>query len=233
MITIRKAEERGHFNHGWLDTYHTFSFASYHDPEHMGFRSLRVINDDTVAGEEGFGTHGHSDMEIITYVLDGELAHKDSIGEGGILYPGDVQHMTAGSGVRHSEFNNSKSATRFIQIWIIPAQRGLKPSYEQTYYPEEGRTNKLRLVAAGDPTDGALKVHQDIKLFASLLEKGKQVAYDLDENRYGWLQIAKGSVTLNGKALKTGDGTAISKETRLEISGTSDEQAEFLLFDLA
>ena len=233
MITIRKAEERGHFNHGWLDTYHTFSFASYYDPEQMGFRSLRVINDDTVAGEMGFGTHGHADMEIITYVLDGELAHKDSIGEGGVLIPGDVQHMTAGTGVRHSEFNNSKSASRFLQIWIVPEKRGLKPSYEQWYYGEDERTNALRLIAAGDPKDGALKVHQDIKLFASLLEKGKQVTYDLDQNRYGWIQIANGSVKLNGQELQKGDGAAISKESKLEITGTSDDRAEFLLFDLA
>jgi quercetin 2,3-dioxygenase len=233
MITIRKAEERGHFDHGWLDTYHTFSFGSYHDPEQMGFRSLRVINDDIIAGSMGFGTHGHADMEIITYVLDGELAHKDSTGGGGVLYPGDVQHMTAGSGVRHSEFNNTKSPARIIQVWVLPEKRGLTPSYEQTYFTEEERTNGLRLVAAGDPKDGSLKVRQDIKLFASLLEKGKEVKYDLDQNRYGWIQIAKGSVTLNGKALKAGDGAAISNESNLEITGSSDERAEFLLFDLA
>ena len=233
MITIRRAEERGHFDHGWLNTYHTFSFASYRDPEQMGFRSLRVINDDTVAGEQGFGTHGHADMEIITYVLDGELAHKDSIGDGGVLIPGDVQHMTAGTGVRHSEFNNSKSPSRFIQIWILPEKRGLAPSYEQTYYAEEERTNHLRLIAARDPKDGALKVHQDIKLFASLLETDNSVAYELDQRRYGWIQVANGSITVNGQDLKAGDGAAISDESRLEIKGTSDERAEFLLFDLA
>jgi redox-sensitive bicupin YhaK (pirin superfamily) len=233
MITIRKAEERGHFDHGWLDTYHTFSFGSYNEPEQMGFRSLRVINDDIIAGSMGFGTHGHADMEIITYVLDGELAHKDSTGGGGVLYPGDVQHMTAGSGVRHSEFNNTKSPARILQVWILPEKRGLTPSYEQTYFTEEERTNGLRLVAAGEPKDGSLKVRQDIRLFASLLEKGKQVTYDLDQNRYGWIQVAKGSVTLNAKALKAGDGAAISEESELEITGTSDERAEFLLFDLA
>ena len=233
MITIRKGEERGHFDHGWLDTYHTFSFGSYHEPEQMGFRSLRVINDDIIAGSMGFGTHGHADMEIITYVLDGELAHKDSTGGGGVLYPGDVQHMTAGSGVRHSEFNNTKSPARILQVWILPEKRGLTPSYEQTYFTEEERTNGLRLVAAGDPKDGSLKVRQDVKLFASLLEKGKQVTYHLDQNRYGWIQVAKGSVTLNGKTLKAGDGAAISEESKLEITGTSDERAEFLLFDLA
>jgi redox-sensitive bicupin YhaK (pirin superfamily) len=233
MITIRKAEERGHFDHGWLNTYHTFSFASYYDPEHMGFRSLRVINDDTVAGEQGFGKHGHADMEIITYVLDGELAHKDSIGDGGVLFPGDVQHMTAGTGVRHSEFNNSRSPSRFIQIWIIPEKQGLKPSYEQTYYPEEERTNNLRLIAAREPQDGALKVHQDVKLYASLLESGKSVAYDLDQKRFSWIQVANGSITVNGKELKKGDGAAISAESNLEIRGTSNERAEFLLFDLA
>jgi quercetin 2,3-dioxygenase len=233
MITIRKAEERGHFDHGWLDTYHTFSFGSYHEPEQMGFRSLRVINDDIIAGSMGFGTHGHADMEIITYVLDGELAHKDSTGGGGVLIPGDVQHMTAGSGVRHSEFNNTKSPARILQVWILPEKRGLAPSYEQTYYTEEERTNSLRLVAAGDPKDGSLKVHQDIRLFASLLEKGKELTYDLDQNRYGWIQVAKGSVTLNGKVLKAGDGASISNESKLEIAGTSEDRAEFLLFDLA
>lgn len=233
MITIRKAEERGHFDHGWLDTFHTFSFGSYQEPEQMGFRSLRVINDDIIAGSMGFGTHGHADMEIITYVLDGELAHKDSTGGGGVLYPGDVQHMTAGSGVRHSEFNNTKSPARILQVWILPEKRGLTPSYEQKYFTEEERTNGLRLIAAGDPKDGSLKVRQDIKLLASLLEKGKDLTYDLDKKRYGWIQVAKGSVTLNGKALKAGDGAAISDESKLEITGTSDERAEFLLFDLA
>jgi quercetin 2,3-dioxygenase len=233
MITIRKAEDRGHFDHGWLNTYHTFSFASYHDPEQMGFRSLRVINDDTVAGKQGFGTHGHADMEIISYVLDGELAHKDSIGKRGVLIPGDVQHMSAGSGVRHSEFNDSKSPTRFIQIWIIPEKPGIKPGYEQTYFPEEERTNNLRLLAARDPQNGALKINQDVSLYASLLESAKSVTYDLDQNRYGWIQVAKGSITVNGKELKAGDGAAIEKESKLEIRGISAERAEFLLFDLA
>jgi len=233
MITIRKADQRGHFDHGWLNTYHTFSFASYHDPENMGFRSLRVINDDIIAAEQGFGTHGHADMEIITYVLDGELSHKDSTGGGGVLVPGDVQHMTAGSGVRHSEFNDSKSASRLIQIWILPEKRGLQPSYEQTYFPEEERLNRLRLVAAGDPTDGALKVHQDVRLFATLLDPGKSVAYDLDKDRYGWIQVAKGSLKLNGQELRIGDGAAIARETKLEISASGGERAEFLLFDLA
>lgn len=233
MITIRKAGERGHFDHGWLNTYHTFSFGGYYDPESMGFRSLRVINDDIIAGQTGFGTHGHSDMEIITYVLDGELTHKDSTGGGGVLIPGDVQHMTAGSGVRHSEFNDAKAPARILQVWILPEKRGLEPTYEQTYYPEEERTNHLRLVAAGDPKDGALRVHQDIKLFATLLEKGKSVSYDLDSKRYGWIQVAKGSVTVNGQTLVAGDGAAISDETKIEIVGASDDAAEFLLFDLA
>ena len=233
MITVRKAEERGHFDHGWLNTYHTFSFASYYDPAHMGFRSLRVINDDVIAGEMGFGTHGHADMEIITYVLDGELSHKDSTGAGGVLSPGDVQHMTAGSGVRHSEFNNSKSPARILQIWILPEKRGLTPQYEQKYYAEEERANQLRLLAAADPKDGALKVHQDVKLFATLLDPGKSLSYDIDEKRYGWIQIAKGSVTLNGQALNAGDGAAITAESKLDIHSTGEERAEFLLFDLA
>lgn len=233
MITIRRAQERGHFDHGWLDTYHTFSFADYFDPEFMGFRSLRVINDDTVAGQQGFGTHGHADMEIISYVVSGELTHKDSTGAGGVLYPGDVQHMTAGTGVRHSEFNDSNSPTRFLQIWILPEKRGLTPSYEQTYFKEEERTNALRLIAAKDQQDGALKINQDVKLYASLLEPGKSVSFDVAKGRYGWIQVANGSLTVNGKELKKGDGAAIAEESKIEIISTGDATAEFLLFDLA
>jgi quercetin 2,3-dioxygenase len=233
MITIRRAQERGHFDHGWLDTYHTFSFADYFDPAFMGFRSLRVINDDTVAGQQGFGTHGHADMEIISYVVSGELTHKDSTGAGGVLYPGDVQHMTAGTGVRHSEFNDSNSPTRFLQIWILPEKRGLTPSYEQTYFKEEERTNALRLIATKDQQDGALKINQDVKLYASLLEPGKSVSFDVAKGRYGWIQVANGSLTVNGKELKKGDGAAITEESKLEITSTGDATAEFLLFDLA
>ena len=233
MITIRRAQERGHFDHGWLDTYHTFSFADYYDPEFMGFRSLRVINDDTVAGQQGVGIHGHADMEIISYVVSGELTHKDSTGAGGVLYPGDVQHMTAGTGVRHSEFNDSNSPTRFLQIWILPEKRGLTPSYEQTYFKEEERTNALRLIAAKDQQDGALKINQDVKLYASLLEPGKSVSVDVAKGRYGWIQVANGSLTVNGKELKKGDGAAIAEESELEITSAGDAAAEFLLFDLA
>jgi len=233
MITIRRAQERGHFDHGWLDTYHTFSFADYFDSKFMGFRSLRVINDDTVAGQQGFGTHGHADMEIISYVVSGELTHKDSTGGGGVLYPGDVQHITAGTGVRHSEFNDSNSPTRFLQIWILPEKRGLTPSYEQTYFKEEERTNALRLIAAKDQQDGALKINQDVKLYASLLEPGKSVSFDVAKGRYGWIQVANGSLTVNGKELKKGDGAAISEESKIEITSTDDATAEFLLFDLA
>ena len=233
MITIRRAQERGHFDHGWLDTYHTFSFADYFDPEFMGFRSLRVINDDTVAGQQGFGTHGHTDMEIISYVVSGELTHKDSTGAGGVLYPGDVQHMTAGTGVRHSELNKSKSPTRFLQIWILPEKRGLTPSYEQTYFKEEERTNALRLIAAKDQQDGALKINQEVRLYASLLEPGKSVSSDVAKGRYGWIQVVNGSVTVNGKELKKGDGAAIAEESKLEITSAGDATAEFLLFDLA
>ncbi len=231
MITIRPASERGHANYGWLDTHYSFSFANYYDPRYMGFRDLRVINDDVIAGENGFGTHGHADMEIITYMLDGELTHRDSSGGGGVLYPGDVQHMSAGSGVRHSEFNNSKSSTHLLQIWITPDKEGIKPSYEQTHFTEEQRANQLRLIAARDNADDALKINQDVKLFASILEAGKSVSYELDSKRHGWLQIAKGSVTLNGRELKQGDGAAISGETKLEIAAT--DKAELLLFDLA
>jgi quercetin 2,3-dioxygenase len=233
MITIRRAQDRGHFDHGWLDTYHTFSFADYFEPDFTGFRSLRVINDDTVAGRQGFGTHGHADMEIITYVIDGELTHKDSTGGGGILYPGDVQHMTAGTGVRHGEFNDSKSPTRFLQIWIVPEKRGLAPSYEQTYFKEEERTNALRLIAARDQRDGALKVNQDLKLYASLLEPGKSISFDIPKSRYAWVQVANGSLRVNGKELKKGDGAAIAEESKLDITSSGDTIAEFLLFDLA
>jgi quercetin 2,3-dioxygenase len=233
MITIRRAQERGHFDHGWLDTYHTFSFADYFDPEFMGFRSLRVINDDTVAGQKGFGTHGHADMEIISYVVSGELTHKDSTGAGGVLYTGDVQHMTAGTGVRHSEFNDSNSPTRFLQIWILPEKRGLTPSYEQTYFKEEERTNALRLIAAKDQQDGALKINQDVRLYTSLLEPGKSVSFDVAKGRYGWIQVANGSLTVNGKELRKGDGAAIAEESKIEITSTGDAIAEFLLFDLA
>lgn len=233
MITVRPSHDRGHFDHGWLNTYHTFSFASYYDPDYMGFRSLRVINDDVVKAGSGFGTHPHRDMEIITYMLDGELAHKDSTGAGGVLKPGDVQHMTAGTGVLHSEYNHSDADTRLLQIWLMPESSGLTPSYEQTSFPREEKHNALRLIAARESQDGALRIHQNVKLYASLLDEGKTVSYGFKPGRYGWLQVAKGFLTLNGAELRAGDGAAISGEDKIEITGASGEAAEFLLFDLA
>jgi len=233
MITQRPAQARGHFNHGWLDTWHTFSFADYHDPAHMGFQDLRVINDDRIAAGMGFGTHGHRDMEIITYVLEGELAHRDSTGGGSVLRPGDVQRMTAGTGVRHSEFNGSKEKpAHILQIWILPGEQGLAPSYEEKHYPEPERLNRLCLVASSGARDGSLEIHQDAAVYASLLEPGKKLEATLAPNRHGWLQVARGSVTLNGIALGEGDGAAISRESSLAIEGTGEARAEFLLFDL-
>jgi redox-sensitive bicupin YhaK (pirin superfamily) len=229
MITIRKAEERGHFDHGWLDTYHTFSFADYYDPEHMGFRALRVINDDRIAPGRGFGTHGHRDMEIITYVLDGSLEHRDSMGTGSIIHPGEVQRMSAGTGVMHSEKNASlEESLRLLQIWILPERRGITPGYEQKEFSKEERSGTLRLVAANDARDGAIKIHQDVQLYASLLNGGP-VTHEFAPGRYGWLQVAKGEAEINGQKLKEGDGAAISGEESVTISGSG---AEILLFDL-
>jgi len=229
MITIRKAEERGHFDHGWLDTYHTFSFADYYDPDFMGFRALRVINDDRIAAGRGFGTHGHRDMEIITYVLDGSLAHRDSMGTGSIIHPGEVQRMSAGTGVMHSEQNASlEEPLRLLQIWILPERRGITPGYEQKEFSAEERTGTLRVVAANDARDGAIKIHQDVQLYASLLNGGP-VTHEFASGRHGWLQVAKGNVEINGQKLKEGDGAAISDERSVTISGSG---AEILLFDL-
>jgi redox-sensitive bicupin YhaK (pirin superfamily) len=228
MITIRKAEERGHANHGWLDTYHTFSFADYYDPEHMGFRSLRVINDDVVKPGRGFGTHGHRDMEIITVVLDGELAHKDSMGTGSVIRPGEVQRMSAGTGVTHSEQNPSDDhELHLLQIWILPERGGMKPSYEQKHFPPEERKGQLRLVASPDGRDGSVTIHQDAALYVSTLD-GETVTHDFGPNRYGWLHVAKGTVTLNGETLQAGDGAAIEKEGTVTLGGNGD----LLLFDL-
>jgi hypothetical protein len=232
MITLRPAQERGHADHGWLDTHHTFSFSSYFDPRHMGFRHLRVINEDRVQGGEGFGTHPHRDMEIITYVLDGALEHRDSMGNGSVIRPGDVQRMSAGTGVTHSEFNHSSlEPVHFLQIWILPRQPGLTPSYEQRTFPIADRRGRLRLIAARDGRDGAVTVHQDVDLFASVLEPGEQVAHMLEPGRHAWLQVARGEVTLNGRPLNAGDGAAVSEEQRLDIDAR--QSAEVLLFDLA
>jgi redox-sensitive bicupin YhaK (pirin superfamily) len=233
MITLRPAAERGHANHGWLDTYHSFSFADYWDPKHMGYRSLRVINEDKVAPEMGFGTHPHRDMEIITYVLEGALAHKDSMGTGSVIRPGDVQRMSAGTGVLHSEFNHSPSKlVHLLQIWILPDRRGLQPSYEQKNFSSEEKLNRFRLIASPDGQDGSVTIHQDAKLLAAIAEQGKTVTYEPGKGRHAWIQVARGEITLNGKTLKAGDGAAVEGETSIEIRGNAPS-SEILLFDLA
>lgn len=231
MLTLRRSNERGHANHGWLDTHHTFSFANYYDPRHMGFRSLRVINDDHVAPGMGFGAHSHQDMEIITYVLAGALEHKDSLGTGAVITPGEAQRMSAGTGITHSEFNHSQTdPVHLLQIWILPDQQGLAPSYEQRNFPVSEKQGKLRLIAAKDGREGAVTIHQDVDLYASVLAAGDRVSHTLKPNRYAWLQVAQGTAVLNGQTLQAGDGVAVSGEA-LEVS--TDSAAEILLFDLA
>lgn len=231
MLKIRRAKERGHFDHGWLDTWHTFSFADYHDPNHHAFRVLRVINEDRVAPGMGFGTHGHRDMEIITYVLEGALEHKDSMGNGEVLRPGEFQRMSAGSGIQHSEFNPSASEpVHLYQIWLFPAEKGIKPSYEQKSFPLTGRQGQLRLVAAPDGAQGALQINQDARIFLSTLAAGESVSHALGAGRHAWLQVLRGSVTANGQSLQVSDGLAVSDETALKIS--ADFPAEIMLFDL-
>jgi redox-sensitive bicupin YhaK (pirin superfamily) len=232
MITIRKSADRGRADHGWLDSRHTFSFADYHDPEQMGFRTLRVINEDRVEAGQGFGTHPHRDMEIISYVLEGALEHKDSMGTASVIRPGEVQRMTAGTGVLHSEYNPSrKEPVHFLQIWILPEKRNLKPGYEQKAYPDAERKDRLRLVASRDGRDGSLTIHQDAELYTTLLSRGESVSHPLKAGRHAWVQVARGAATLNGKPLATGDGAAVSGEKALELNATAD--AEVLLFDLA
>jgi quercetin 2,3-dioxygenase len=231
MIVKRPAAERGHFDHGWLDTSHTFSFADYHDPARMGFRSLRVINEDRVAPGKGFGTHSHRDMEIITYVLEGALAHADSMGNRSTIVPGDVQRMSAGTGVTHSEFNGQRDRpVHFLQIWLLPDRRGLTPGYEQKAIPEAEERGVLRLVASRDGREGSVTIHQDADLYASRLLPGERVKHALAEGRHAWLQMVSGRVELNGTALGAGDGAAVSQETGLEVVAL--EPAHFLLFDL-
>ena len=231
MITVRKSEERGHFDLGWLDTYHSFSFDQYYDPAHMHWRSLRVINEDRVAAGQGFPTHSHRDMEIITYILEGALEHRDSMGNGSVIRPGDVQRMTAGTGVSHSEFNPSKSEpVHLLQIWILPNAQDLTPGFEEKNFPETERAGKLRLIASNDASDGSVELHQDARVYASILEAGQSVEHALADNRYAWLQIARGTVKLNELEMKQGDGAAISRET---LNIIADDRAELLLFDLA
>jgi redox-sensitive bicupin YhaK (pirin superfamily) len=233
MITIRKSDDRGRFDHGWLDTRHTLSFASYHDPEHMGFRALRVINEDRVIAGEGFGTHGHQDMEIISYVLSGALAHKDSTGGHGVLQPGEVQRMSAGTGVRHSEYNGSKDhLVHFLQIWIIPDRPGHAPSYEQKLFPDAEKTRRLRLIASPDGADGSTTIHQDVKVYATILGEGDRVRHPLAPGRYAWVQVARGDVDLNGQLLRAGDGAALSGEREVDLVGRG-HSSEVLVFDLA
>jgi quercetin 2,3-dioxygenase len=232
MIVKRPATQRGHFDHGWLDTSHTFSFAGYHDPAHMGFRSLRVINEDRVAGGRGFGAHSHSDMEIVTYVLEGALEHADSMGHRSVIVPGDVQRMSAGTGVTHSEFNpRPDEPVHFLQIWILPNQRGLAPGYEQRAFAEKEDRGVLRVIASRDGRDESVTIRQDVDLFASRLEPGERVAHALASGRHAWLQMVSGWVELNGTPLGAGDGAAVSRERALEMVAL--EPTHFLLFDLA
>ena len=228
MIELRHRNERGHFDHGWLDTYHTFSFDRYYDSQHMGFRTLLVINEDRVAPGQGFGTHPHRDMEIITYILEGALEHKDSMGTGSIIRPGEIQRMSAGTGVTHSEFNPSKNEpVHLLQIWIRPETKGITPSYEQKAFKRDEMRGQFHLIAAREPTDGAVKIHQDVRLFATTLDN-QTLEYKLSHGRYAWLQVARGSIALNGIELQAGDGAAVAETAMLNISG----KGEALLFDL-
>jgi redox-sensitive bicupin YhaK (pirin superfamily) len=230
-MTIRKAADRGHANHGWLDSHHTFSFADYYDPDHMGFRALRVINDDRVKGGQGFGAHPHRDMEIISYVLEGGLAHKDSTGTDGVIRPGDVQRMSAGTGVVHSEYNASKTDTvHFLQIWLLPEKRGIQPGYEQKTFGETDKRGKLRLVASRDASDGSLAIHTDARVYAGLFDKGESAKLELAPGRHAWLQVARGKVKVNGAELSDGDGVAVSDERTVSIEGVAD--GEVVAFDL-
>lgn len=232
MIAVRKAEDRGASRISWLDSHHTFSFSDYYDPRYMGFRSLRVINDDTVAPAGGFGTHGHRDMEIITYVLDGALAHSDSLGTGSVIRPGDVQKMSAGSGIRHSEFNHSQTdPVHFLQIWIVPDRGGVAPGYQQLSFPRESKLGKLLLVASNDKREDIIHIQQDARMYVTVLESAQQrVEHTLAPGRHAWIHVATGSVVVNGKALKAGDGAAVTEEAKIEIGGSPS--GEVLLFDL-
>ena len=232
MINIRRSEERGHANHGWLDSRFTFSFADYFDPEHEQFRTLRVMNDDRIAGGGGFPMHPHRDMEIVTYVLDGELEHRDSMGNGSVIKPGDVQYMSAGTGVTHSEFNASKSKpVHLYQIWMFPERKGLKPIYDQKNFGESEKRGKLRVLASPDGREGSVKIRQNNELYAAVLADGESVRHELKPQRHAYVQVARGSVKLNGRELAEGDGAAISAEKALELTGVKG--AEVLLFDLA
>ena len=233
MITARKSQERGAGRHGWLTSFHTFSFANYFDPQHMGFRDLRVINEDTVLGGRGFGAHHHDNMEIISLVMEGALAHRDSTGGEGVLRRGEVQRMSAGTGVVHSEFNASEDEpVHFFQTWILPAKKNITPGYEQKNFPDEMRRNRLLLVVAPDGDGGALKINQDARLYVGIIESGGSVEHELPKGRGAWLQVASGDVDLNGTKLAKGDGAAVEAEPKLTITAAGSEPAEVLLFDL-
>lgn len=232
MITIRPRNERGTANFGWLDSRHTFSFGNYYDPNHMGFASLRVINEDKVIPAKGFGTHSHRDMEIISYVLSGALEHKDSMGNGSVIRPGDVQRMSAGTGVAHSEFNASATEpVHFLQIWLLPNQSGLPPSYEEKHFSFDDKSGQLTLVGSPNGRDGSVLIHQDVNLYIGNLEQGNHIDYNVDNNRAVWIQVIKGSIFLNGKPLEAGDGAAIVDEA-ITLTAEGDT-AEILLFDMA
>lgn len=231
MIQIRRSHERGHADHGWLDSRFSFSFADYFDPEHVQFRTLRVMNDDHIAGGGGFPTHPHRDMEIVTYVLEGALAHKDSMGNGSVIRPGDLQYMSAGTGVAHSEFNASEQEPAHLyQIWMFPNKKNYTPAYDQKHFSEAEKRGKLRLVVSPDGRDGSVKIRQDNALYATVLSRGESVKHEIQPGRYAYVQVARGSVELNGKKLEAGDGAAISDEKTLQLTGVKD--AEVLLFDL-
>ncbi|HYV74364.1 MAG TPA: pirin family protein [Candidatus Binatia bacterium] len=233
MITIRPAAKRGHANYGWLDTYYSFSFANYYDPQQMGFRDLRVINEDFVSPGKGFGAHPHNDMEIITYIVDGELSHRDSTGREATIKRDDVQRMSAGTGVVHSEYNNSDAPVHLLQIWIMPEADGLKPSYEDRTFPREEKIDRLKLIASHDGRDGSTRINQNASVYASLLSSGKALELPLADGRHAWVQLISGELDVNGKRLKKGDGAAISREAKLTLSSVSGNgAAEFLAFDL-
>jgi redox-sensitive bicupin YhaK (pirin superfamily) len=231
MINIRRSKERGKANYGWLDTNYTFSFSDYYDPNFMGFRDLRVINEDFIEPAQGFPKHGHRDMEIITYMISGELSHRDSMGNGETIHPHEIQRMTAGTGVLHSEYSSPTDKTHLLQIWILPEKKNLTPGYEQKVFPPEEKKGKLRLVASRGGDDGAVKINQDVKVYASILENDQEVSLSLEDGRHAWVQLISGSIAVNGETLNAGDGAAISDETTVNIRSSAD-LSEFLVFDL-
>ncbi len=232
MITIRHADERGQADHGWLNTNFTFSFAHYHDPDHMGFRSLRVLNDDVIGPAGGFPTHGHDNMEIVTYVIEGALEHRDSMGTGSVLRPGDVQRMSAGTGITHSEFNHSKSESlRLIQVWLLPEERGITPEYEEKSFSDDAKRNQLCLMVSADGRNGSMRIHQDASIYSSIIEEGAEIIHSITPGRHVWIQIVRGAIDMNGTLLSEGDGASLSEETVITITGR--QETEFLLFDLA